>query len=87
MSLAYFRAPDDVVAHVESYLATGVAAENLDVVLRATLPDSETRSDLAEKLRRLAALGVRNVGFYELTQLDAPQWALTQEAIEMAAAA
>lgn len=87
VALAYFRTPADVVTHVEAYLQAGVAPSALSVVLRAASPDSDNLGDLREKLRLIGKLGITDVGFYELTQLEVSEWALTRDAIEAAAAA
>ncbi len=86
LALAYFRSPRDLAEHIEAYLDAGVPASSLTVALRATPPDCDSIADMREKLRLIAALGVDEVAFYELTQMDAADLALTREAIEVAAA-
>jgi hypothetical protein len=85
-ALAYFRDPAHVAAHVAGYLERGVPPSHLSVALRPGFPDTEDGADLAEKLRIVRGLGIRDIAFYELAQLHPEEWRWTLDAIEKAAA-
>lgn len=85
-ALAYFRDPAHVAAHVSEYLDRGVPVAQLSVALRPGFPDSTDGTELAEKLRIVRALGIRDIAFYELAQLHHDEWRWTLDAIEVAAA-
>jgi hypothetical protein len=70
MCLAYFRGIADVVRHVSFYLQAGIPAAMLSVALRPGHPDCIDAADLVAKARAIRALGVTDLAFYELTQLQ-----------------
>lgn len=87
MSLAYFRSLSDIIEHVSHYLSEGIPADRLSVALRPGYPDNADANGLAEKVRAVHALGVRDIAFYELTQLTPEEWQFALKGIEVAAAA
>lgn len=87
MCLAYFRSPDDVAEHIRAYLDEGIPASRLVVALRPGYPDNYNLADLTGKVAVLRDLGIEDVAFYELTQLDPVEWNYARAAIELAAAA
>lgn len=87
MSLAYFRSPEHIEEHVATYLDAGIPASRLAVVLRPGHPDSSSIADLTNKITLLRNLGIEDLAFYELAQLDPQEWDRARAAIELAAAA
>ena len=86
MCLAYFRSVTDVARHVSSYLEAGIPAELLSVALRPGDPDCADAADLIAKVSAVLALGIEDVAFYELTQLEARELENALLAIEAMAA-
>jgi hypothetical protein len=84
--LAYLRAVSDVVTFVESYLELGIPPGRLCVGLRPGAPDCNSADDLIAKARAVRELGIDDLAFYELTQLDASELESALSAAEAMAA-
>jgi hypothetical protein len=74
--LGYASEPDRLRLDVEAYRAR-VGERSLSVALRPTLPDCDSASNLAEKIRVARDAGMERIDFYHygFMRLDALDWA------------